>query len=868
MEEPMTEHEIFTHARDLAEPDRSDYVDSTCEHDPTLKRRIQRLLDMDSRNDLLLDRQSSSVLQDLECEEAAEENPHELIRQQVLAILTPVPDGSVLGHLDHYEVQGIIGHGGFGVVLKAFDEQLNRLVAIKMLSPHLAITLSARKRFLREARSAAAVRHENVVQIYAVNENPTPYIVMEYVQGQTLQQRFDERGCLPPEEVVQFGIQIASGLNAAHEQGIVHRDIKPANILIEDGDVVRAKLTDFGLARAADDATVTHSGIVLGTPKFMSPEQASGQVIDHRADLFSLGSVLYTISAGHPPFDAPTTIAVLRRLIDEAPRSLNAATSTTPPGLIAVIERLHEKTAEARYQTAKDVLDDLEICLTVVPRRPIQWGRVLTTICVLGLLSAVTWAITSAVSKSDKTNAQVTVKLAERDMTDAQREEVISEVCRELTERNIVFDRSMTEFKIIDGEIREFITQSQLNDLSPLTKLPNLQGVDFLVHPSSTVDLEPMRELRQLRVLRSQGRTHNLAALKGLPLSVLSVWHTDDTDLSAISGLRLRYLNCGESSITDISPLEGMPLRTLILSNSEISDVSPLSKMPLRTLQIARTNVKDISPLAGMSVRALDIEDIPTRDTSALTEIPIEELTITYQPHRDAESLSEIPTLEAINGIPSRTFLLAHRFHPRNLFIGIPLGLTSPGELITKTNTQLESLNSDFNADDCEYETESGVLTKLVCKSPLSNLTPLRELQSLTHLEFTTVKNGEVDLSPLKSLTELTTLQIDGRVQSLKPLANLSLLTLEVSYVGDGDLSSLRAMPIEKLNVAGCLLSDTSVLATLPLRELCIDYNDARDSHLLDAGTQLRLLNQTPIAEFMQGTSKLVTRPATSSGRK
>src|SRR6185369_11026461 len=185
-----------------------------------------------------------------------------------------------------------LGQGGFGIVFRAFDDVLQRVVAVKVLSPHMAATSPPRKRFLREAQTSAQVRHENVVQVYEVGEKPLPYLVMEFIPGETLQQRLDRVGPVEPAEVVRVGRQIAEGLAAAHATDLIHRDIKPGNILLEGGHL-KAKLTDFGLARAADDASISQSGIIAGTPMYMAPEQAKGETLDQRADLFSLGSVLY-----------------------------------------------------------------------------------------------------------------------------------------------------------------------------------------------------------------------------------------------------------------------------------------------------------------------------------------------------------------------------------------------------------------------------------------------------------------------------------------------------------------------------------------------------------------------------------------------
>ena len=283
-----------------------------------------------------------------------------------LDFLAPSDWPDSLGRLGTYEIKGVLGRGGMAVVFKAFDPALNRNVAIKVLSPWLANLGASRKRFLREARAAAAVVHEHVVGVFAVVESSgLPFLVMEYVPGRSLQERLDRQGPLSLPEVLRIGMQTAAGLAAAHAQGLVHRDVKPANILLENG-VERVRLTDFGLARAAADAALTHSGVVAGTPHYMAPEQASGETIDHRADLFSLGSTLYAMCAGHPPFRAETPLAVLRRVCDHQPRPLREINPEVPAWLEVIIARLTAKDPSRRYQTATEVAALLERCLAHV----------------------------------------------------------------------------------------------------------------------------------------------------------------------------------------------------------------------------------------------------------------------------------------------------------------------------------------------------------------------------------------------------------------------------------------------------------------------------------------------------------------------
>jgi serine/threonine-protein kinase len=273
-----------------------------------------------------------------------------------------------LGRLGPYEVTDVLGSGGFGVVLKAFDPALGRPVAIKVLAPHLATSAAARSRFAREARAAAAVVADHVVAIHAVDSwNGLPYLVMPYIAGCSLQERVDRDGPMNVKEVLRIGVQTAQGLAAAHVQGLVHRDVKPSNILLENG-VERVKLTDFGLARAVDDASLTQSGVVAGTPQYMSPEQARGEAVDQRSDLFALGSVLYFMCVGHSPFRANSTPAVLRRVCDETPRPLSEINPDIPVWLAQFIARLHAKNQVERVRSAAEVAETLAGYLAALQR--------------------------------------------------------------------------------------------------------------------------------------------------------------------------------------------------------------------------------------------------------------------------------------------------------------------------------------------------------------------------------------------------------------------------------------------------------------------------------------------------------------------
>ncbi len=400
----MNEREIFETAVEIPDPKRrAIFLDRACGGDEALRRRVDALLASHDQAGGFLENSPvaggndptmrlvgaitsadsaplphPSVPNDAEDESS---DPDET-RSGDLRILLPSDKPGSIGRLGHYEVIEILGRGAFGIVFKAFDERLHRLVAIKALSPELAATSPPRKRFLREARSVAAVKHDNIVQIYSVDDSPTPYLAMEFVDGRTLQQELAGEGPLDVPDILRLGQQMAAGLAAAHDKGLIHRDIKPGNILIEAGIDRRVKITDFGLARAADDATMTRTGMIAGTPMYMAPEQALGRSIDHRADLFSLGSVLYQMACGRPPFRGANAIAVLKRVVDEDPRPIRDILPDVPEWLCAIIDKLQAKSPDDRFASAKEVADLL--------------GRCRNELEVNGKVTCVTWRPRSA----------------------------------------------------------------------------------------------------------------------------------------------------------------------------------------------------------------------------------------------------------------------------------------------------------------------------------------------------------------------------------------------------------------------------------------------------------------------------------------
>jgi serine/threonine protein kinase/predicted ATPase len=278
-----------------------------------------------------------------------------------LPFLSPPLENDELGRLAHYRVFKVLGEGGMGVVLLAEDTHLRRRVALKVMRPEIAKSPLNRERFLREARAMAQVRSDHVVTVYQVGQaDDVCYLAMELLDGEPLDRCLERVGALPLNEVLRIGTEIALALAAAHARGLVHRDVKPANVWLE-APAGRVKLLDFGLARPQDaDSGLTNPGMMVGTPMYMAPEQARGEAIDGRTDLFSLGCVLYEMATGQLPFDGKTTLAVLSAVLTETPQPAGELNPAIPTALIDLLSRLLAKRPDDRPGSATVVSEELQ----------------------------------------------------------------------------------------------------------------------------------------------------------------------------------------------------------------------------------------------------------------------------------------------------------------------------------------------------------------------------------------------------------------------------------------------------------------------------------------------------------------------------
>ncbi|MBL8799855.1 MAG: protein kinase [Planctomycetia bacterium] len=793
---------------------------------------------------------------------------------QVFPFLGP-PDGpGEIGWLAQYRVLELRGEGGMGYVFLAEDTQLQRPVALKVMKPDRTDDLPARQRFLREARATAAIKHDHIVTIYQVGQDrDVCFLAMEWLEGKSLE-RWLRAGNRPGvAQILRVGREIATGLAAAHARGLIHRDIKPGNIWLEM-PTGRVKLLDFGLVRVLhEDVRLTQQGIIVGTPAFMAPEQARGEPVDERGDLFSLGCVLYELCGGRLPFQGENTIATLMAVTMQEPTPLRQVNPDLPADLADLVHWLLAKRPEDRPPSAQAVVEALralerdravplavpvaeaiqterplpavspgslpelgasrdsvldcslfdtqpvltpvpgEVALAQPPAAPRRRFTLLGGALAVGLGAALVGLLALAF-RSSKELSPLAAQAAARPASTPARPPVVRP-----EDDWVRKTAALPAEQQVQVVVRELQRRNSGFDgrLDPV--IEHGAVVKVSVTTRVVTDLAPLRALTRLRQFRGSGdnigngQLTDLSPLRGLPLQRLEIHNNPPlTDLTPLAGMPLESLNLNHTNVRDLSPLAGMPLYWLSLWQAPVRDLSPLRGCPLKHLVCVNTGVRDLSPLAGMKLHALELQQSPLDDIRPLQKLPVQTLNFDYRPWRDRDVLLAMTTLTRINGRPAAKFWMDAEVE-QALFDAWAQQTANlrPEEQIAAFAAKLREHNPKFSGR-IGFGVENGRLVEL----------------SFAGHDIT-------DLAPLRGVPTLKRLIVAGTAAQPSPLA---------------DLSPLRGLPLMHLDCSHSQVRNLEPLAGLPLRSLAGDIQPERDGAVLRQLLSLQTINGRPLAEF------------------
>jgi eukaryotic-like serine/threonine-protein kinase len=579
--------------------------------------------------------------------------------RQDFPILPRSDNPDELGCVAHFRVIEFLGAGGMGVVYRAKDTRIQRLVALKLMRPHLAQDPDARARFLREALAVASVRHDHVVIVHEVGEaetggdcDPVPFMAMELLGGISLHARMREQSRMPLPVVVRLGRQTAEALAALHARGLVHRDVKPGNIWLEPTDATdatdevgagvgdpvesppdssfRVKLLDFGLAAASSDTAESGN---LGTLAYMAPEQFRDDAVDARCDLFGLGCVLYELCTGEHPFPD-------RRFSTEhtAPLLVSDINPAVPRALADLIHRMLQEDAESRPESARRVVRELSLIEESLANAPVDASR---NAAPSGFRRSHAWRAGAAVL------AVLAIVLAS---TFLHRRPLSPDVVRTkpYEEDWCANVRTLPPKEQLRAVLLRF------EELNPGYSSKKFSG---WIEPEAVIRfVDSTDHIRDIRPL------HALVDIKTVVLRGSDPTSGQLSDLSPLQSLRIRKLYLENNpKLHDLSPLKDMPLYILRISDTAVDSLADVANAPLVDLSMARTRIKDLSPLRSMTeLRILDCTGSPIESLEPLAETPLEELKLEYLPTRDEAVLKKLVHLRKINDMPVEEFRRMH----------------------------------------------------------------------------------------------------------------------------------------------------------------------------------------------------------------
>lgn len=630
----------------------------------------------------------------------------------VQALLAPAQAPDELGRLGGFRVLKELGRGGMGVVFHAEDPLLQRPVALKALMRDFRDADAARERFLREGRAVARLNHDHVVTIHEIGEDRgIPFLTMELLEGESLNRRLERDGRLPISETLRVGRETAVGLAAAHAKGIIHRDIKPANLWLEGKDdhgtmtdeqratvssfrvhpaFRRIKILDFGLARSSrNDANLTQSGLIVGTPAYMAPEQARGSPIDKRCDLFSLGAVLYQACTGKAPFAGRDTIATLLEVTTTQPPPPCAVDSDVPSALSELIMDLLAKDPADRPASANEVVQRIAAIEASLQGKitpdELQSAKASTTQR-RGALALIAGAVLVAAAtvlyvKTDRATLEIQ-SFDDGVKVSVEQGGAVVGILDPRSKQHLIIRSGKYHLQILSAENAglELVTGHQATDTVTMTRggkviievrqhKPIVSGTSQAPVPPAPASalaslaedwlktvqsLAPERQVDEVRTeLKKRNPDYDgklTYRINNGVVSELAFCSDQVTDIAPVKALKnLEHLSCKGScrekrKLVDLSPLQGMALKHLNVDATLVSELAPLSGMPLVDLYVADTEVADLSPLRGMPLRFLTVGRCKkVSDLSPLGGMPLDNLEIFSTSVRNLSPLNDMP---------------------------------------------------------------------------------------------------------------------------------------------------------------------------------------------------------------------------------
>jgi serine/threonine protein kinase/Leucine-rich repeat (LRR) protein len=844
-------------------------------------------------------------------------------------VLSPPQEPQELGRLGSYRILQVLGVGGMGVVFKAEDVQLRRIVALKVMKPELAADELARQRFLREAQSAAALEHDHIITIHQVGQDRgLPFLAMQFLKGEPLNQCLKRERRLPLAEAVRIGREIAEGLAEAHAHGLIHRDIKPDNVFLVSGgesakDRVRSprssqhrpkvKILDFGLARPVEEQKhLTQQGAIIGTPMYMAPEQASGQELDARCDLFSLGCVLYRMTTGRQAFQGRDTMTTLMAVATKQPVAPAEVDEAIPSALSNLVMKMLAKKPGQRPRTAAVVVEALAAIERALPAQDAasdegpQGGR-----------------------------APVVVEEGVDEEEDDEDREGADDDSGEWTGRQTRSRRGLAialatvgALVVVVGVvavIAKFLprpgttTQGTAPATSVVAAVPSTQPTGTAPAPHVQAK-EPNRAAAEraltvgawIRIVLPDGNTMNLNKLDALPQQNFQVESVNFSDNPQVNDEELQYLQ-------GLPSLKGLGLGGTAVSNSGLEYLK--GQTQLQTLLLNHTGISDagLDRLKGLSnLLSLDLRNTyATEEGIQGLKAALPKCNIAWEPpvdvvHRKAAEAvlklggkvgvvplgdNMVVEVDGIGRLPSLPFNLdwvdfsgiarcrdeqlkaLEKVTGLHQLILDRTGVTDAGLVSVKQLKALTTLSlvaTDIRGEGLQNLGELGQLTVLNLDSTAvrdAALAPLRKLSALQTLSLANTRVTDAALDNIRSLTNMKRLDLTGTQVSDAGLENLDRLTglqelqlkgTKVSNAGLDHVKNLRDMQV--LNLAGTRVGDDGLakLRGLKLTTLVLDrtaVTDAGMAHVRGHRTlQVLLLEGTNISDAAMAALKEIVQ--------